>query len=353
MLTGRESLQELYNYPMERVAVVYGSAFSEEHRDLFEQIFKKKDIRFIQKSWKGEPTIAGLAETMKEIEEYQPDAFIAFGGGAVIDGIKLCRLYYELPFYDINLTRIRNEVLKTKFIAIPTTVGSGAEVSSAAVLWNEEKHRKEMVVLHELQPDVVVYDERYVKGVSAKNLYSSILDGMSHIIEGYVSVVANSFVELLGEKGLSVFREQLLRDDGMDFSALQYAGCVGGIVQNHCIVGAAHAIAHQLWKYGFSHGEAVGILLPSVIRVNCESKDCAERYHKLAKGAGFVNKDDMLSSIEDVLCKSGIGNRKFELKSIIQDKSDTLIDNIKEDRGGKGNPIPITMQYIEKVLENL
>ncbi len=350
MLSGEESVRELYNYSGERFAVIHGSSFSDEDRYLFKQVFKKKDIRFIRRSWKGEPTLDGLSGSIKELEDFQPDVLVAFGGGSVIDGGKLCRLYYEFPFYNPEYSRIETGSLKTRFIAVPTTIGSGAEVSSAAVYWNEANHRKEMVVMHELQPDVIIYDKKYVEQTPQKILYASAMDGMSHIIEGYVSNVSNEMAETFGEKGLSIFRQTLSEDDVMDFSKLQYAGYVGGMVQNHCIVGAAHAIAHQLTGYGFSHGEAVGLLLPSVIRVNCDDENCSDKYDFLACQAGFADKDELIVFVENMLEKSKIGDRTAALKTVLIDNFDSMINNIKEDRGGKGNPVPITDDYVKKVI---
>ncbi len=353
VLSGNESLRGLYNYPGERFAVIHGSTLSDEQRLLFKQVSKKKDICFIKRSWKGEPTIGGLSESLQQIEEYQPDVMIAFGGGSVIDGAKLCRLYYEFPFYEPGYSRTEGIDLKTRFIAVPTTIGSGAEVSSAAVYWNEATHRKEMTVIHELQPDVIVYDRKYVENTPKRILFASVLDGMSHIIEGCVSNVFNEMVETIGEKGLSIFYQAISDPEMIDYGKLQYAGYIGGIVQNHCIVGGAHAIAHQLTGFGFSHGEAVGILLPSVISANSVDENSAKKYDYLSRQAGFSNIDELKAFLEELLKTSGIGHRKSELKKSVSDNFDSLIENIKDDRGGKGNPVPITDDYVKKVIGGL
>ncbi len=353
VLSGAESLRGLYNYPGERFAVIHGLTLSEDDKALFRQVFKKKDVCFIKRSWTGEPTVDALSGSLKAIEEYQPDTLIAFGGGSVIDGTKLCRLYFEFPFYNAEHSRLEGAALKTRFIAVPTTIGSGAEVSSAAVYWNEAEHRKEMVVMHEFQPDVIVYDKRYVEHTPLKILCASALDGMSHIIEGYVSNVTNEWMELLGEKGLSIFRQALADSGAPDYARLQYAGYIGGIVQNHCIVGGAHAIAHQLTEYGFSHGEAVGLLLPSVINVNSSDSECAEKYNYLAHQAGFLDVPELTSFLERLVQLGEIGARRDELKAVLSDNFVSMASNIKDDRGGKGNPVPITDDYVKRVIWSL
>ena len=86
------------------------------------------EISFVEKKWQGEPTLNSLSETIVDIEKIKPDMIIAIGGGSVIDGAKLVRTYYEFPFFDMNNTKFSMLNWKTNFVAIPTTIGSGAEI---------------------------------------------------------------------------------------------------------------------------------------------------------------------------------------------------------------------------------
>lgn len=354
LLVGSEAIYGLYNYPATRIAVIHGSSFTDQ--ELLKKIFKKKEISFFSRSWKDEPDIDSLRGTLHGIETFLPDVIVAVGGGSVIDGAKLCRLYYEAPYYVPGSTKLDGSLLTTRFIAIPTTIGSGAEVSSAAV-YIENKH-KEMVVIHELQPDVVVYDKRYVENTPARLLCASAIDAMSHIIEGYISNVRNTMVEIQAEEALKLLKMELwnyLEDRDIDFIRLQYAGYLGGIIQNHCIVGAGHAVAHQLFHFGFSHGEAVALLLPSVIRMNAKDREVSKRYQSLCVKAGFKDVNELIHVIEEVCVKSGIGGRREELKNILteNDNDDELFNNIKNDRGGKGNPVAITDDYIRELVRSI
>ena len=333
--------------------MIHGSSFNDQ--DLFEMTFRKKAVRFISRSWKGEPDLDSIKGTLGEIERFQPDLLIAVGGGSVIDGTKLCRLFYEFPYY-IPGMRINGSELKTGFVAVPTTVGSGAEVSSAAVYLKND--HKEMVVLHELRPDVVVYDSRYVRQTLKGLLCESMLDALSHILEGYISTVENHFVEIQAEEGLRILDKEinaLLKDEEVDYLKLQYAGYIGGIVQNHCIVGAAHAVAHQMTSFGFSHGTAISLLLPAVVRLNCKDVTLKNRYDMFCKEAGLSGVEELLDKIEMICDKYGINKRKEELKNVLigHMNNKTFIDNIKNDRGGKGNPIEIDDQYIEELFRSI
>ena len=357
ILAGKESARGLYNYPGERFAVIHGDSMSEKSKILLKQIFKKKEMQFFKRSWEGEPDVKQLEVTVHDLEQYSPDVIIAFGGGSVIDGAKLCRLLYEIPYFDINQLYVDGFGLQTKFIAVPTTIGSGAEVSSAAVYWDTQSQKKGMVVIHELQPDVVVYDAEYVYGTPKRILYASALDGMSHMIEGYVSNVQNTMAEIFAEKGLELFYSVLSKDglgtEGIE--RLQFAGYIGGIVQNHCIVGAAHAIAHQLTGYGYSHGEAVGLLLPSVIRKNMSEDAVRRKYDVLAARAGFKEVGDLILFLQQLLIEGGIYGRSAELKKLLIShlSDENMLKNIKDDRGGKGNPLPVTKAYVEEIARGL
>lgn len=352
ILNGRETVRSLYNYPSERIALIHGSSFSDE--ELFRSTFKKKDIRFLSRSWQGEPDLEGIKGTLKELETYRPDTIIAFGGGSVIDGAKLCRLFYEVPYYDGH--KIDGSLLKTKFIVIPTTIGSGAEVSSAAVYIKDGK--KQMIVLHELQPDVIVYDEEYVKKMPGLLLCESALDAFAHLLEGYVSIINNSLIELKAEEGLRLLKNELdhyLNDEEIDYTRLQYAGYLGGIVQNHCIVGAAHGLAHQLSIYDYSHGEAIALVLGAVIRMNSKDLNVKDKYKKIAQDCGFVDMKEMISFIDKINIKAGISTRKAELGKLLSEKIDDkeFMDNIRNDRGAKGNPVEMNDEYLIDLFRSI
>ncbi len=356
VLSGKECIRGLYNYPASRFAVIHGTSF--EDKDLFVSTFSKREVGFFCRSWGGEPDFDGLCGTLAEIEKFQPDVIIAVGGGSVIDGSKLCRLLYEFPNFDPKSSRVNGSMLKSRFIAVPTTVGSGAEVSSAAVYYDVNNKSKDMVVMHELQPDVVVYDPRYISGTPIRLLCASALDALAHILEGYVSNIDNLFVDVLAEEGLSLLHDELgnlISDRILDYSRLQYAGYIGGIVQNHCIVGAAHAIAHQLTGEGYSHGEAVSLLLPAAVRMNMSNAECSDKYGVISKRSGFNSIDDMLDFINMVVFHSGISDRRDALKEYLSKVGEepSFCENVMNDRGGKGNPVEITGAYIKQLIGSM
>lgn len=354
ILWGEGAIRGISTFPGARVAVICGKSFDEKYKVELESALRKKSVSFINRTWHGEPDLESLRETVTLLEEVQPDLIVAIGGGAVIDGAKLCRLLYEFPYFCLGETRISQLRYKTKFIAVPTTVGSGAEVSSAAVYLNRKEKRKEMIVSHDFLPDVVVLDSRYVRNASERIIVSSALDAAGHIIEGYVSNRENEITDIYAEKGLSILIEEFSKNEisSRDYQRIQYAGYMGGIVQNHCVVGAAHAIAHQLTEYGFSHGEAVALLLPSVIMTNYKSEETRKRYDKLCAAANIDDIQELLNFIRQKLKTSDIISKHLDLAKLLTEKKDDdiFIANVMKDMGGQGNPIAISREYINEVI---
>lgn len=351
---GETALSGLSTFSGARIAILCSDSLDEDIKERLRFILKKKSVFFVGRSWSGEPDIDGLKGSISALEEVKPDVIIAIGGGSIIDGVKLCRLFYEFPYFKIGETRLAQLPFKTKFIAIPTTVGSGAEASSAAVFLNRAKERKEMIISHDLQPSVIILDSDFVSNAPEKIIVSSALDAIGHIVEGYVSNRNNKLTDIYAETALSILYKEFLKREirERDYQRIQYAGYLGGVVQNHCVVGAAHALAHQLTKYEFSHGEAVALLLPGVIKMNYEDSLAKDKYNKLCDNAKIDSISHLIDFIEMELRRTGIADKNKELKVILARllSDEQFISNAVNDMGGKGNPVPINKDYIGRLV---
>ena len=358
ILFDSNSVRGLRNYPCSRVAVVHGKSLSDELKLVIEKSIDSFELKFIQKSWISEPVLDEIQQTIAELEQFNPDVIIAIGGGSVIDGTKIARLYYEFPFFDSSNPRFTNLEWKTKFIVIPTTIGSGAEISSAAVILNLTTRSKDVIVSHSLIPDVIIFDPLYVENSPMRIILLSALDAMAHLIEGYVSIIDNSITDNYAEKGLQNIY-QILSDEKdlslSDCNRLQISGYFGGIVQNHCIVGAAHAIAHQLAGYGFNHAEAITLVLGKVIEINSMNEKIKARYELLAANSGIGGVDDLLFFIKILKDRIKLSEREKKMKELVGVlmENELFIKNIQRDKGGKGNPIALSDEFVKKVLNSL
>lgn len=351
---GKDGVRGLFNFPGHKIAVIYGKGMEDSLSRQLRETFKKRSLAFIRKSWNGEPDIEGLRGAVRELEEFGPDVILAVGGGSVIDGAKLCRAFYEFPYMDVESGRMDQLDFKTRFLAIPTTIGSGAEASSAAVYYDPEEKRKKVVVCHGLQPEAVILNPQTAAGVPENVWYASVLDALAHLIEGFVSIKKNALAEQMSIQGVRMIHEALGRDGRTareEVLKLQFAGYMGGIVQNHCLVGAAHAMAHQMASCGYAHGEAVALFLGESIRINRKDKSTGIRYAQLSDRAGFEDTDELLDFLGVLAEKTG--SDRTRAAEILKNcrGNEEFYKNVKEDPGGKGNPLPITDDYITEFIE--
>ncbi|MDC6389783.1 iron-containing alcohol dehydrogenase [Maribacter sp. PR1] len=357
ILFGDNAIMGLKTYATSRVSVIYGSGLDEDYKDKISNALSAFEISFVKKTWIGEPTLKTLHATIKKIEEFNPDLIIAVGGGSVIDGAKMVRTYYEFPFFNINETSFSMLNWKTTFVAIPTTIGSGAEISSASVMYNDSHRTKEFVVSHQFIPEIIVLDASLIVNAPKNMLLASMVDALSHAIEGYMSNIDNMLVDSYAEKAIQIISQfhQVISEGTSpeNINKLQLASLFAGLVQNHCIVGATHALAHQMSAYGLSHSAAIAIFLPAVIRKNNNDQASKERFGQLAKHSGFNNGEDLLTFVEDFI--AGVDLTK-ERKIVKENEQHILSDNdffiqALDDKGGQGNPVPMDKGFLLEIFK--
>jgi alcohol dehydrogenase class IV len=357
ILFGENSIMGLKTYASSRVVVIHGSSLSEEYKQKVSNAMSAFEVNFVKKTWDGEPTLETLNPTIEKTEKFQPDLIIAIGGGSVIDGAKMVRTYYEFPFFDINETSFSMLNWKTTLVAVPTTIGSGAEISSASVMYNDKQKTKEFVVSHQFIPEIIVLEASLIKNAPKKILLSSMVDALSHAIEGYMSTIDNLLVDSYAEKAIQIISQyyQVISEsvDEENINKLQLASLFAGLVQNHCIVGATHALAHQMSAYGLSHASAIAIFLPSVIKKNIENPIVKSRFNQLAIHSGFAKGEDLLSFVEKFITSFDLTK---ELNVVKANKDQILSDEIffeqaLSDKGGQGNPVPMDKKYLMDIFK--
>lgn len=357
ILFGENAIMGLKSYPSSRVAVIHGSSLNEDYKTKVLKSLSAFEISFVEKKWQGEPTLNSLSETIADIEKIKPDMIIAIGGGSVIDGAKMVRTYYEFPFFDMNNTKFSMLNWKTNFVAIPTTIGSGAEISSASVMYNDSNKSKEFVISHKFIPEIIILEASLIVNAPKKMLLSSMVDALSHCIEGYMSNIDNILIDSYAEKAIQIISKYYqVVSKGIDkenLNKLQLASVFAGMVQNHCIVGATHAIAHQMSAFGLSHSNAISIFLPSVIRKNIKNKESNNRFEQLAIHSGFSKGSKLLDFVEDVISSFDLQKEKSILldnKEIIL-SDDSFFERALSDKGGQGNPISMDKEFLQDIIK--
>lgn len=222
----------------------------------------------------ADPPLEKIGLGAKALLECRPDVIIAVGGGSAIDSAKAIR---EVALkMDTTLSR-------PALIAIPTTSGTGSEVTSFSVVSDPENQRKFPLVSEDLLPDEAILDAELVKSVPANVTADTGMDVFTHALEAYVSTNNNEFSAALAEKAIEIVGSFLLRSylDNNDTHARQkmhVASCLAGLAFNTASLGLNHGMAHQLGShFHIPHGRANAMLLPHIIEYNSDINKYSRR----------------------------------------------------------------------------
>ncbi|HET9738631.1 MAG TPA: iron-containing alcohol dehydrogenase, partial [Solirubrobacteraceae bacterium] len=231
-----------------------------------------------------EPTEAQVRAGVEVLEKLRPDLIVAVGGGSVLDAAKAMRLFHESP--DLTLAELTLPFLdarkrvahypdadhKLRLAAVPTTAGTGSEVSPAAVLTADG--RKLTLVDYSLVPDVAIVEPRLTLTMPPHMTADTGVDALTHALEAGVSIFASPYTDAFCMQALHLILDALPRayEDGDDLearTAMSNAATLAGLAFSNAFVGVNHALAHAVGaRFGIAHGRANAIFLPHVLRYN-------------------------------------------------------------------------------------
>ena len=304
--------------------------------------------------------IAGVAAVLKG----QYPCMIAIGGGSAIDTAKAVRKFAG---------QIK-EGYSPRLIAIPTTSGTGSEVTSFAVISNPAEGRKYPLCADDMLPEEAILDEVLVKSVPAAITADTGMDVMTHAIEAYVSTNNNEFSGALAEKSVEICGQFLIRSwaDNNDSHArrkMHIAACLAGIAFNSASLGLVHGMAHQLGAHlHIPHGRSCALLLPSLIEYNsgittssrsqAEYPSCVRKYCNMARILGVSNFNEittvraLISYIHFLSQEMHMPARVSEAVSISHEEYlshvDTMADGALADSCTATNPrVPTKAEIVE------
>jgi len=231
-----------------------------------------------------EPDEATIRAGVELLDRVQPDAVVAVGGGSVLDAAKVMRLLHEhpgcsldalsLPFLDARkrVADYPQDPHKVKLVAVPTTSGTGSEVSPAAVI--SRGGRKVTLVDYTLVPDIAVVDPNLTVSMPPALTADTGIDALTHALEAGVSIFATPYTDALCAQAARLIFDALPKAhaDGSDLAArtaMANAATIAGLAFANAFVGVNHALAHAVGaRFGLSHGRVNGIFLPHVMRYN-------------------------------------------------------------------------------------
>ena len=291
-----------------------------------------------------DPTLASAKEGAAAMTAFEPDVIIALGGGSAMDAGKIMWVLYEHPEADfmdmaMRFCDIRKRVYtfpkmgeKATFIAVPTSSGTGSEVTPFAVITDEVSGTKYPLADYELMPDIAIVDADLMmsgpKGLTA----ASGIDAISHALEAYVAMLQTDFTDGLALRALKVIFEYLpaCYDNGMNEPVARekvaHAATMAGMAFANAFLGVCHSMAHKLGAFHhIPHGIANALMLEYVIRFNSEEvptkmgtfpqyayPHTKARYAEIADYLGLKGKNDdekveaLIKAINDLKARVGI-----------------------------------------------
>lgn len=336
-----------------------------------------------------DPSIETVMRGVAMMNVFKPDVIISLGGGSPMDAAKAMWLFYEYPdtdfkalhlkFLDIRKKAFRFPVLghKAKMVAIPTTSGTGSEVTPFTVITDKSNNIKYPLADYEFTPDVAIVDPEFVMSIPPRVTADTGMDVLTHAIEAYVSVLASDYTDALALKAIQLVFEYLPKayKNGADKEArekMHNASCIAGMAFANAFLGINHSMAHKLGgEFNIPHGRVNALLLPHAIEYNAEKptkfasfpkygKFVADvKYAEIARTLGFTfsTVDEgvaalvkgirgllTLLEIPPTLAQYGVTEEAFEARVA------TLADRALEDQCTTANPKMPLVSELEAIF---
>lgn len=362
---GEESLKRLSDFKNEKILIITDSfiASSEILSNIKNYIDKSSEIMVFSEVI-PDPPIDNIVSGLEYSKDFPATILLAIGGGSVIDTAKAILYFGKLTGRFSNI----------QFIAIPTTSGTGSEVTNFSIITDDENGIKYPLITDEILPDEAILDSGLVEGLPPKQTADTGIDVLTHAIEAYVSTNANDISDALSEKAIRYVFEYLDRayKDGNDKEArekMHIASTIAGMAFNISSLGLNHSIAHAAGaRWHIPHGRINGILLPNIIRYNAgivegdytqKINPVASRYAEIARFLGLNSGNTQIGvrslikailalkkrlSIPNSLSEWGVSKEQFE-----SDK-DIIAEGALVDRCTETNPIVPTKEDVIGIL---
>ncbi|MBO6087224.1 bifunctional acetaldehyde-CoA/alcohol dehydrogenase [bacterium] len=340
---------------------------------------------------KPDPTIATIKQAMEIVKPYEPDVIIALGGGSPMDAAKIIWLLYEQPdtnFADISMRfmDIRKRICqipdlgkKATMVCIPTTSGTGSEVTPFAIITDEKTHYKYAIADYALTPNMAIVDPNFVDGMPRGLTAASGIDALVHSIEAYVSSMATNFTNSNALEATKLVFKYLVRsyregaNDPQAREKMHYAATIAGMAFANAFLGLCHSMAHKLGAmYSIPHGVANALLIRQIIKYNSTDKptkqavfpqykfpNAKKKYGQIADELNLGGKNDdekvelLIKAVDDLMTDINLPKsiREFGVKEDEFMKNlDVLVERAFDDQCTGANPRYPLMSEIKQIF---
>jgi alcohol dehydrogenase class IV len=337
------------SFGYQRVLLVFASPLIDTVGELV-SLFDELSIRVETLEYAfGEPTVDYFNLLLEKAREFHPDCVAGIGGGSVLDTAKLIAALLDgkqkiNEVFGKNVLSGRNCGL----VCIPTTSGTGSEVSPNAILLDESDSEKKGVISPFLLPDSCYIDPVLMTGLPPKITAETAMDALSHCIEAYTNKFSHPAVDNYALAGIRLIAGNLEKayKDGQDLearSALAWGSLYGGLCLGPVNTAAVHALSYGLGgKYHISHGLANAILLPEVMKFNLDA--CPEKYKEIAIAMGTTTALEGIEKIRALSVACGIPQKLSDIGINSEDVENLADLAMKVTRLLVNNPKEVTRE---------
>ncbi|TKG89878.1 iron-containing alcohol dehydrogenase [Puteibacter caeruleilacunae] len=359
---GLGSLENLKEIKGKKAVIVIGGSSVKKNGSLekTQAFLKEANIESVVFGGvEADPSIETVKKGAEFFTQEQPDVIVGLGGCSAIDAAKAMWVYYEYPESTLEelaapfaVKTMRN---KAYFVAIPTTSGTGTEITGLAVITDHEKGTKYPIVSHELTPDVAIIDGELCASMPAHVTANTGLDALSHSVEAYVSNIADRYNDALAKDSVDLIFKNLPtaynEPENLEVrQAMHDASCMAGMAFTNVWLGIVHSMSHQLGgTFGIPHGCANAILMPNVIRYNSKVTD---KYNDLAALFGKCNAQEFAVEVEKLRDAVGVvpSIKAYGIdEKTWNEKIDTLAENAMKDPCTLFNPRKPELEEIKAI----
>jgi len=361
---GLGSLEKIKTIKARKAVIVTGGSSMKKTGFLDKTINYLKEANIESAVFDGvepDPSIETVKKGVELFNAEQPDLIVGLGGCSAIDAAKAMWVFYEYPettFEEIippfSIKPLRS---KAKFVAIPSTSGTGTEVTCASVITDRAKGVKYPLVSYEICPDVAIVDGELCVSMPPHVTANTGIDALAHDCEALVATLASSYSDALAVESIKLIFENLplaYRDakNTQARQAMHDASCLAGMAFTNAILGIVHSMAHQLGgMFGIPHGCANALLLPNVIRFNSKATD---KYTSLARLVGGSTAQDFANAVEKLRSSVGIVKSIKEWgigEDLWREKLETISKNAMADPCTGTNPRKPELDEIKRIYE--
>ena len=342
---------------------------------------------------KPDPTLSTIYQAMEIVKPYEPDVIIALGGGSPMDAAKIIWLLYEQPdtvfediamrFMDIRkrICQIPDLGVKATMVCIPTTSGTGSEVTPFSIITDDKTHIKYAIADYALTPNIAIVDPNFVDNMPKGLTAASGIDALVHSIEAYVSVMATNFTNsnaLEATKLVFRYLERSYNNGANDPQArekMHYAATIAGMAFANSFLGLCHSMAHKLGAmFNIPHGIANALLIRQIIKYNsidCPPKqaifpqykfpNAKTKYGQIADELGLGGKNDdekvelLIQAVDKLMKAINIPNSIKDFGVTEKDfyeKLDEMVELAFDDQCTGANPAYPLMKDIKAIYED-